>query len=57
MRLITPDNISAYNPSASGGQVEIGFREAEERAERRGRELVANLVRGIVDLWPAKPIL
>lgn len=56
MRLIGPASIGATSRAASGDPVKVGFRGGEEGVEEGGRELLRNLVQGIIKLWPAVPL-
>lgn len=56
MRLICADSISTTNPTSVIGPVKVGFRDGEEGIEEGGRDLLINLVQGIIKLWPAVPV-
>lgn len=56
MRLIEAANISAMNSTCSKFPVKVGFRRSEEGIDEDGRDLLINLVQGILRLWPAVPL-
>lgn len=57
MRLMEASRgVRAVSSHAAGCPVKIGFREGDERIKEGGQKLLVNVVRGIVDLWPAVPV-